>query len=52
MPPQPMHQQIQAVLDRYAANGGEVRVVILENCAHGAPLEDPRAVADAIAPHL
>ena len=28
MPPQPMHQQMQAVLDRYAANGGEVRVVV------------------------
>jgi len=52
MPPQPMHQQIQAVLDRYAANGGEVRVVVLENCAHAALLEDPRAVADAIAAHL
>jgi len=52
MPPQPMHQQIQAVLDRYAANGGEVRVVTLESCAHGVPLEDPQAVADAITAHL
>jgi pimeloyl-ACP methyl ester carboxylesterase len=52
MPPQPMHQQIQSVLDRYAANGGEVRVVTLEHCAHGVPLEDPQAVADAITAHL
>ena len=41
MPPQPMHQQIQAVLDRYAANGGEVRVVILESCAHGGAARGP-----------
>lgn len=51
-PPQPMHQQIQAVLDRYAANGGQVRVVTLEHCAHGVPLEDPQAVADALAAYL
>jgi pimeloyl-ACP methyl ester carboxylesterase len=52
MPPQPMHQQIQSVLDRYAANGGQVRVVTLEHCAHGVPLEDPQAVTDAITAHL
>jgi hypothetical protein len=52
MAPQPMHQQIQAMLDRYAANGGEVRVVTLETCAHAALLEDPQAVADAITAHL
>jgi pimeloyl-ACP methyl ester carboxylesterase len=52
MPPQPMHQQIKGVLDRYAANGGEVRVVTLETCAHGVPLEDPQAVADAVTAHL
>ena len=52
MPPQPMHQQIQRVLDRYAANGGQVRVVTLENCAHGVPTEDPQAIADAIATYL
>lgn len=52
MPPQPMHQQIQGVLDRYAANGGEVRVVTLETCAHGVPLEDPQAVVDAITAYL
>jgi pimeloyl-ACP methyl ester carboxylesterase len=52
MPPQPMHQQIQAVLDRYAANGGTVRVVTLENCAHGVLLEDPGSVAEAITAHL
>lgn len=51
-PSQPMHEQIQAVLDRYAANGGEVRVVTLEECAHGIPLEAPQAVADAIRAHV
>jgi pimeloyl-ACP methyl ester carboxylesterase len=52
MPPQPMHQQTQAVLDRYATNGGEVRVVVLDHCAHGVPMEDPQAVADAITAYL
>jgi pimeloyl-ACP methyl ester carboxylesterase len=52
MPPQPMHQQIQSVLDRYAANGGQVRVVTLEHCAHGVPIEDPQAIADAIVAYL
>ena len=52
MPPQPMHQQTQAVLDRYAAHGGEVRVVTLEGCAHAVLLEDPQAVVDAITAHL
>ena len=52
LPSQPMHQQIQRVLDRYAANGGSVRVVTLEDTAHGVPLESPQAVADAIAAHL
>jgi pimeloyl-ACP methyl ester carboxylesterase len=47
-----MHQQIHRVLDRYAANGGQVRVVTLENCAHGVPTEDPQAIADAIATYL
>jgi hypothetical protein len=27
-------------------------VVTLESCAHGVPLEDPQAVADAITAHL
>jgi pimeloyl-ACP methyl ester carboxylesterase len=52
LPPQPMHQQIQRVLDRYAANGGSVRVVTLDHTAHGVPLESPEAVADAIVAHL
>ncbi len=52
LPPQPMHQQIQRVLDRYAANGGSVRVVTLDHVAHGVPLEAPQEVADAIAAHL
>lgn len=52
LPPQPMHQQIRAVLDRYAGNGGEVREVVLEDCAHGVPLEAPGAVADAIVARL
>jgi pimeloyl-ACP methyl ester carboxylesterase len=47
-----MHQQIQRVLDRYAGRGGSVRVVTLDDVAHGVPLEAPETVADAIATHL
>lgn len=52
LPPQPMDVQIRAVLDRYAANGGTVREVGLEEVAHGIPLEAPQAVAEAIVAHL
>ena len=48
LPPQPMHTQTAAVLRRYAEAGGSVREVALADCAHGIPLEDPQAVADAI----
>lgn len=52
LPSQPMNVQIRAVLARYAANGGTVREVGLEDIAHGIPLEAPQAVADAIVAHL
>lgn len=34
-PPQPMVAQMRAVLDRYAAGGGEVREVVIANSSHG-----------------
>ncbi len=52
LPPQPMDQQIRAVLDRYRANGGEAEEVALEDAAHGMPVEVPEAVAATIAGRL
>jgi len=48
MPPQPMETQFRAVLERYAANGGRTREVVLDGVAHGIPLEAPEAVATEI----
>jgi pimeloyl-ACP methyl ester carboxylesterase len=52
LPPQPMNQQIRAVLDRYRANGGEAEEVALEDAAHGMPVEVPETVAATIAARL
>jgi pimeloyl-ACP methyl ester carboxylesterase len=52
LPPQPMDQQIRAVLDRYRANGGEAEEVALEDAAHGMPVEVPDLVASTIAQRL
>ena len=40
-PPQPMVSQTRAVLDRYAAAGGAVTELELENCGHSPHLEQP-----------
>jgi pimeloyl-ACP methyl ester carboxylesterase len=40
-PPQPMLDQIRALLDRYAANGGTYREVVLPDCGHAPPIEHP-----------
>ena len=34
-PPQPMVDQIRAVLERYESNGGDVRMEMIEGAAHG-----------------
>ena len=48
-PPQPMLQQIRAVLDRYRkASGAEVREVVLEGVGHGPLIERSDRVADLI----
>jgi len=51
-PPQPMIGQTRAVLDAYAAKGGNYREVALENCGHSPHLEHPDAVRTAILEHL
>jgi pimeloyl-ACP methyl ester carboxylesterase len=42
-PPQPMVSQLRALLDRYAANGGSYREVVLDNCGHSPHIEQPEA---------
>lgn len=40
-PPQPMVSQTRAVLDRYQANGGEYREVVIPDTAHSPHIEKP-----------
>ncbi|HEX6365421.1 MAG TPA: alpha/beta hydrolase [Agromyces sp.] len=47
-PPQPMIQQTRAVLDRYAAAGGEVTELELEECGHSPHLERPEEFRAAL----
>lgn len=42
-PPQPMLQQIRAVLDQYALKGGQYEEVVIEDAAHSPFLEKPEA---------
>ena len=46
-PPQPMVSQTRAVLQRYAANGGEYREVVLAECGHSPHIEQPEAFQNA-----
>lgn len=46
-PPQPMVGQTRAVLQRYAEAGGQVREVVLPDCAHAPHIEKPEAWLDA-----
>lgn len=46
-PAQPMIAQTRAVLEAYAAAGGEFREVVLENCGHSPHLEHPAAFDEA-----
>jgi pimeloyl-ACP methyl ester carboxylesterase len=47
VPPQPMIQQVRAVLDRYKAAGGSYREVVFENCGHSPHIEYPDKWLDA-----
>jgi pimeloyl-ACP methyl ester carboxylesterase len=42
-PPQPMLDQIRAVLDRYQANGGTYREAVIEDAGHSPYIEKPAA---------
>jgi pimeloyl-ACP methyl ester carboxylesterase len=52
LPPQPMDQQMRALLDTYRDRGGEAEEVALDDAAHGLPVEVPDEVARAIAARL
>ena len=52
LPPQPMVAQTRAILDAYRANGGTAEEIVLDDAAHGMPVEVPQRVADVIAARL
>ncbi|TKV58950.1 alpha/beta hydrolase [Nakamurella flava] len=47
-PPQPMVGQTRAVLDRYAAAGGQYREVVLPGVGHSPHIEQTQVVADLL----
>ena len=47
-PAQQMVAQTRAVFERYAANGGAYRELLLENCGHSPHLEHPAEFRDAL----
>jgi pimeloyl-ACP methyl ester carboxylesterase len=51
-PPQPMVTQIRAVLDRYAAAGGEVRSQMFAGAGHGPFFDDPEGWTSLFWAHL
>jgi pimeloyl-ACP methyl ester carboxylesterase len=51
-PPQPMIQQTRAVLERYAANGGSYREVVLPEAGHAVHLDEASAFETALAAHI
>ncbi len=51
-PPQPMVAQTRAVLEQYAANGGEFEEVVIEETGHTPYLEKPEEFNEAFHRHL
>lgn len=51
-PPQPMLQQIRAVLDQYAANGGRYHEEVIADAGHSPYLEKPEQFNAAFHAHL
>jgi pimeloyl-ACP methyl ester carboxylesterase len=48
-PPQPMVGQTRAVLDRYAASGGQYQEIVFAGCGHSPHVEDPVRFATVLA---
>lgn len=51
-PPQPMLQQIRALLERYANNGGRFQEVIFPDCAHSPQIEHPTRFLALLTEHF
>jgi pimeloyl-ACP methyl ester carboxylesterase len=51
-PPQPMVGQTRAVLEKYAAAGGQYEEIVFEDCGHTPYLEKPEAFNEAFHQHL
>ena len=51
-PPQPMIEQTRAVLDIYAANGGDYTELAWENCGHSPHIERPGEFVAVLTAHL
>jgi pimeloyl-ACP methyl ester carboxylesterase len=51
-PPQPMVTQTRAVLDRYAANGGTYREVVLPDAGHAPHLDEAETFDRELAAHI
>lgn len=51
-PLQPMVAQTRAVLEKYAANGGSFKEVLLENCGHSPHLEYPERFIAELTEHI
>ncbi|MBE3561227.1 MAG: alpha/beta hydrolase [Ktedonobacteraceae bacterium] len=45
-PPQPMKTQIRTLLNKYRANGGEYREVVLPDCGHSPHIEKQESVVE------
>lgn len=51
-PPQPQVAQMRALLDRYRDAGGYYREVVLDDIAHGLPVEAPDRLAQLLSEHV
>lgn len=51
-PPQPMVSQMRKVMERYAANGGRYREVVLQDTGHSPHLEKTKEFHDLLVPFL
>ena len=51
-PPQPMLEQIRAVLERYSAAGGSYSEIVIEDCGHVPFIEKPDEFDGALHAHL
>jgi len=51
-PPQPMVSQMRAVLEKYKANGGSYREIVITDCGHSPNIEKPDEFVTLLVNHL